>query len=169
MNLMSHETYSLFYITMNHITSIKSIIISKLVYLFDLTIVCVRVSYHQDSISECQRAMVEMGDENGETEGDPGVEALVGTVRTVDEAQYLMQRMLAFTIEQSYIAAQKQVEARDMETRLQQVAQESDVQHQLLEHVLRDRDLLSLSNSNNTNNTTAVYSPPSSRSSSPDK
>ncbi|KAJ8673461.1 hypothetical protein QAD02_004723 [Eretmocerus hayati] len=127
-----------------------------------------KISYLQDSISECQRAMVEMGDGDGEAENDAGVDALLGTIRTVDEAQYLMQRMLAFTIEQSYIAAQKQLEARDMETRLKQVAQESDVQHQLLEHVLRDRDLLSLSNSNNTNHSTAAYSPPSSRSSSPD-
>ena len=110
-----------------------------------------------------------MGDGDGENEGEPGIEALLGTVKSVDEAQYLMQRMLAFTIEQSYIAAQKQLEARDMETRLNQFAQESDVQHQLLEHVLRDRDLLSLTNSNTTNNTTAAYSPPSSRSSSPDK
>jgi hypothetical protein len=113
--------------------------------------------------------MVEMGDAEGETDGDPGIEALVNTIKSVDEAQYLMQRMLTFTIEQSYIAAQKQVEAREMETRLNQVAQESDVQHQLLEHVLRDRDLLSLTSSNNTNNTTAAFSPPSSRSSSPDK
>ncbi|XP_014239134.1 kinesin-like protein KIF21A isoform X2 [Trichogramma pretiosum] len=127
-----------------------------------------KISYLQDSISECQRTMVEMGDADGEAEGEPGIEALLGTVKTVDEAQYLMQRMLAFTIEQSYIAAQKQLEARDMETRLNQVAQESDVQHQLLEHVLKERDLLSLTNSNPPNNTTAAYSPPSSRSSSPD-
>lgn len=107
--------------------------------------------------------MVEMGD--GEAESEPGVEALISTIRTVDEAQYLLQRMLAFTVEQSCVAAQKQLEVRDMESRLNQVAQESDVQHQLLEHVLRDRDLLSLTNNHNT----STYSPPSSRSSSPDK
>ncbi|KAG5316961.1 KI21A protein, partial [Acromyrmex heyeri] len=122
-----------------------------------------KISYLQDSIAECQRDMVEMGD--GETEGEPGVETLISTIRTVDEAQYLLQRMLAFTVEQSCIAAQKQLEVRDMESRLNQVAQESDVQHQLLEHVLRDRDLLSLTN--NQNNVLA-YSPASSRSSSPD-
>ncbi|XP_015597842.1 kinesin-like protein KIF21A isoform X2 [Cephus cinctus] len=123
-----------------------------------------KVSYLQDSIAECQRDMMEVGD--CDAEGEPGVEALVSTIRTVDEAQYLLQRMLAFTVEQSCVAAQKQIEVRDMESRLNQVAQESDVQHQLLEHVLRDRDLLSLTN-NHHNNTTA-YSPPSSRSSSPD-
>ncbi|KYN43098.1 Kinesin-like protein KIF21A [Trachymyrmex septentrionalis] len=122
-----------------------------------------KISYLQDSIAECQRDMVEMGD--GEAEGEPGVETLISTIRTVDEAQYLLQRMLAFTVEQSCIAAQKQLEVRDMESRLNQVAQESDVQHQLLEHVLRDRDLLSLTN--NQNNVLA-YSPASSRSSSPD-
>ncbi|XP_025995479.1 kinesin-like protein KIF21A isoform X2 [Solenopsis invicta] len=122
-----------------------------------------KISYLQDSIAECQRDMVEMGD--GEAEGEPGVETLISTIRTVDEAQYLLQRMLAFTVEQSFIAAQKQLEVRDMESRLNQVAQESDVQHQLLEHVLRDRDLLSLTN--NQNNLLA-YSPASSRSSSPD-
>ncbi|XP_011860622.1 PREDICTED: kinesin-like protein KIF21A isoform X3 [Vollenhovia emeryi] len=122
-----------------------------------------KISYLQDSISECQRDMVEMGD--GEAEGEPGVETLISTIRTVDEAQYLLERMLAFTVEQSCIAAQKQLEVRDMESRLNQVAQESDVQHQLLEHVLRDRDLLSLTN--NQNNVLA-YSPASSRSSSPD-
>ncbi|KAG5345472.1 KI21A protein, partial [Acromyrmex charruanus] len=122
-----------------------------------------KISYLQDSIAECQRDMVEMGD--GETEGEPGVETLISTIRTVDEAQYLLQRMLAFTVEQSCIAAQKQLEVRDMESRLNQVAQESDVQHQLLKHVLRDRDLLSLTN--NQNNVLA-YSPASSRSSSPD-
>ncbi|XP_033324332.1 kinesin-like protein 31E isoform X1 [Megalopta genalis] len=123
-----------------------------------------KISYLQDSISECQRDMMEVGD--GETEGEPGVEALISTVQTVDEAQYLLQRMLAFTVEQSCVAAQKQLEVRDMESRLNQVAQESDVQHQLLEHVLRDRDLLSLTN--NHHNNTMNYSPPSSRSSSPD-
>ncbi|KYN06791.1 Kinesin-like protein KIF21A [Cyphomyrmex costatus] len=122
-----------------------------------------KISYLQDSIAECQRDMVEMGD--GEAEDEPGVETLISTIRTVDEAQYLLQRMLAFTVEQSCIAAQKQLEVRDMESRLNQVAQESDVQHQLLEHVLRDRDLLSLTN--NQNNVLA-YSPASSRSSSPD-
>ncbi|XP_047368356.1 kinesin-like protein KIF21A isoform X1 [Vespa velutina] len=121
-----------------------------------------KISYLQDSIAECQRDMVEMGD--GEAESEPGVEALISTIRTVDEAQYLLQRMLAFTLEQSCVAAQKQLEVRDMESRLNQVAQESDVQHQLLEHVLRDRDLLSLTNNHNT----STYSPPSSRSSSPD-
>ncbi|XP_076284320.1 kinesin-like protein 31E isoform X1 [Lasioglossum baleicum] len=123
-----------------------------------------KISYLQDSISECQRDMMEVGD--GETEGEPGVEALISTVQTVDEAQYLLQRMLAFTVEQSCVAAQKQLEVRDMASRLNQVAQESDVQHQLLEHVLRDRDLLSLTNSHHNN--TMNYSPPSSRSSSPD-
>ncbi|KMQ91046.1 kinesin-like protein kif21b protein, partial [Lasius niger] len=122
-----------------------------------------KISYLQDSIAECQRDMVEMGD--GEAESEPGVEALISTIRTVDEAQYLLQRMLAFTVEQSCIAAQKQLEVRDMESRLNQVAQESDVQHQLLEHVLRDRDLLSLTNNQNNIST---YSPASSRSSSPD-
>ncbi|XP_032663629.1 kinesin-like protein KIF21A isoform X2 [Odontomachus brunneus] len=122
-----------------------------------------KISYLQDSISECQRDMVEMGD--GEAEGEPGVEALISTIRTVDEAQYLLQRMLAFTVEQSCVAAQKQLEVRDMESRLNQVAQESDVQHQLLEHVLRDRDLLSLTNNHNN---ALAYSPASSRSSSPD-
>ncbi|XP_077269576.1 kinesin-like protein 31E isoform X2 [Temnothorax americanus] len=122
-----------------------------------------KISYLQDSIAECQRDMVEMGD--GEAENEPGVETLISTIRTVDEARYLLQRMLAFTVEQSCIAAQKQLEVRDMESRLNQVAQESDVQHQLLEHVLRDRDLLSLTN--NQNNVSA-YSPASSRSSSPD-
>ncbi|XP_014613331.1 PREDICTED: kinesin-like protein KIF21B isoform X4 [Polistes canadensis] len=122
-----------------------------------------KISYLQDSIADCQRDMVEMGD--GEVESEPGVEALISTIRTVDEAQYLLERMLAFTVEQSYVAAQKQLEVRDMKSRLNQVAQESDVQHQLLEHVLRDRDLLSLTNNHNT----TTYSPPSSRSSSPDK
>ncbi|XP_076165090.1 kinesin-like protein 31E isoform X2 [Ptiloglossa arizonensis] len=123
-----------------------------------------KISYLQDSIAECQRDMVEMGD--GDAESEPGVEALISTIQTVDEAQYLLQRMLAFTVEQSCVAAQKQLEVRDMESRLNQVAQESDVQHQLLEHVLRDRDLLSLTN--NHHNNTLNYSPPSSRSSSPD-
>ncbi|XP_043793336.1 kinesin-like protein KIF21A isoform X1 [Apis laboriosa] len=122
-----------------------------------------KISYLQDSISECQRDMMEMGD--GEGEGEPGVEALISTIQSVDEAQYLLQRMLAFTVEQSCVAAQKQLEVRDMESRLNQVAQESDVQHQLLEHVLRDRDLLSLTNNHHN---TMNYSPPSSRSSSPD-
>lgn len=124
---------------------------------------CSSSYFLQDSISECQRDMMEMGD--GEGEGEPGVEALISTIQSVDEAQYLLQRMLAFTVEQSCMAAQKQLEVRDMESRLNQVAQESDVQHQLLEHVLRDRDLLSLTNNHSTMN----YSPPSSRSSSPDK
>ncbi|XP_076762768.1 kinesin-like protein 31E [Xylocopa sonorina] len=122
-----------------------------------------KISYLQDSISECQRGMVEMGD--GEAEGEPGVESLISTIQSVNEAQYLLQRMLAFTVEQSCVAAQKQLEVRDMESRLNEVAQESHVQHQLLEHVLRDSNLLSLTNNHHN---TMNYSPPSSRSSSPD-
>ncbi|XP_043277094.1 kinesin-like protein KIF21A isoform X2 [Venturia canescens] len=124
-----------------------------------------KISYLQDTIEELQRDMMEMGD--GEAEGEPGVEALISTIRSIDEAQYLLQRMFAFTVEQSCSAAQRQVEVRDMESRLNQVAQESDVQHQLLEHVLRDRNLLSLTNEHHQTNPIA-YSPPSSRSSSPD-
>ncbi|XP_066599552.1 kinesin-like protein KIF21A isoform X2 [Prorops nasuta] len=123
-----------------------------------------KISYLQDSISECQRDMVVMGD--GEAEGEPGVEDLISNIRSVDEAQYLLQRMLAFTVEQSCIATQKQNEIRDMETRLNQVTAESDVQHQLLEHVLRDKNLLNLSN--NYHNNITSYSPPSSSCSSPD-
>ncbi|XP_034946309.1 kinesin-like protein KIF21A isoform X2 [Chelonus insularis] len=118
-----------------------------------------KIAYVQDSIAECQRDMVEMGDAD---DGEPGVEALVSSVKSVDEAQYLIQRMLTFTVDQSFATAQKQLEVRDMESRLNQVAQENDVQHQLLEHVLRDRDLLSLSHHHQ------GYSPQSSRSSSPD-
>ncbi|KAK0161534.1 hypothetical protein PV327_009993 [Microctonus hyperodae] len=121
-----------------------------------------KISYVQDSIAECQRDMVEVGD--CDVDGEPGVEELIGSIKSVDEAQYLLQRMLNHTVEQSCSAAQRQIEVRDMESRLNQVAQESDVQHQLLEHVLRDRDLLSLNNRDNA----ITYSPYSSRSSSPD-
>ncbi|XP_046473383.1 kinesin-like protein KIF21A isoform X2 [Neodiprion pinetum] len=123
-----------------------------------------KISYLQDSIADCQRDMVEMGEVEGESE--PGAEVLLATIKSVDEARYLLERMLAFTVEQSCMAAQRQSEVRDMETRLNQVSQESDVQHQLLEHVLRDRDLLSLTN--NHQNNSSIYSPNSSRSSSPD-
>ncbi|KAF7997081.1 hypothetical protein HCN44_005358 [Aphidius gifuensis] len=121
-----------------------------------------KISYVQDSIAECQRDMVEIGD--CDVEGEPGIEALIAAVKTIDEAQFLLQKMLTFTVEQSCSAAQKQLEVRDMESRLIEVAQESDVQHQLLEHVLRNRDILDISNNQNT----MAYSPPSSRSSSPD-
>lgn len=143
----------------------------------DIDNITSKISYLQESILECQRAMVEMGDgeADGEADGEVGAESLISSIKSVEEAQYIMQRMLTFTIEQSCIAAQKQLDVRDMETRLKQVAQESEVQHQLLEHVLRDRDLLSLNNvSNNSNNSvmqnsiSGAYSPHSSRSSSPD-
>lgn len=106
-----------------------------------------------------------MGDGDGEFVEEVGVDSLIGNIKSVEEAQYLLQKMLTFTVEQSYVAAQKQLEARDMESRLNQVSQESDVQHQLLEHVLRDRDFLSFTN---IHNSVPAYSPPSSRSSSPD-
>lgn len=121
-----------------------------------------KISYVQDSIAECQRDMVEVGD--CDVDGEPGVEELIRSIKSIDEAQYLLQKMLNHTVEQSCNVAQRQIEVRDMESRLNQVAQESDVQHQLLEHVLRDRDLLSLNNRDNA----LTYSPYSSRSSSPD-
>lgn len=124
-----------------------------------------KISYLQDSIAECQRDVVEMGDGDGEFVEEAGVDSLIGNIKSVEEAQYLLQKMLTFTVEQSYVAAQKQLEVRDMESRLNQVSQESDVQHQLLEHVLRDREFLSFTN---IHNSVPAYSPPSSRSSSPD-
>lgn len=118
-----------------------------------------KISYVQDSIAECQRDMVEVGD--CDIEGEPGVEALISSIKSVDEAQYLMQKMLGFIVDQSCSAAQKQLEFRDMESRLNQVTQQSDVQHQLLEHVMRDRELFAFNNEGN-------YSPSMSRSSSSD-
>ncbi|XP_044588252.1 kinesin-like protein KIF21A isoform X6 [Cotesia glomerata] len=118
-----------------------------------------KISYVQDSIAECQRDMVEVGD--CDIEGEPGVEALVSSIKSVEEAQYLMQKMLGFIVDQSCTAAQKQLEFRDMESRLNQVTQQSDVQHQLLEHVMRDRELFAFNNEGN-------YSPSISRSSSSD-
>lgn len=122
-----------------------------------------KISYLQDSIAECQRDMVEMGD--CDVEGERSLEALIAEVKTIDEALFLLKKTLVFTVEQSCCAAQKQIEIRDIESRLNEVAQESDVQHQLLEHVLRNRDLLDTTN----NHSALAYSPPSSRSSSPDK
>ncbi|XP_057334879.1 kinesin-like protein KIF21A isoform X2 [Microplitis mediator] len=119
-----------------------------------------KISYVQDSIAECQRDMMEMGD--CDIEGEPGVDALISSIKSVDEAQYMLQKMLGFIVDQSCTAAQKQLEFRDMESRLNQVTQQSDVQHQLLEHVMRDRELFSFTNHD------VNYSPSMSRSSSSD-
>ncbi|XP_012275949.1 kinesin-like protein KIF21A [Orussus abietinus] len=127
-----------------------------------------KVSYLQESIAECQRDVMQIGDgdEEGESQEEPGIESLVATIRTVEEARYLLKKMLNLAVEQACTAVEKQIVIRDMESQLNEVVQESEVQHQLLKHVLRDRDLLSLSGEYR--NESTFYSPTSTRSCSPD-
>ena len=103
------------------------------------------VTYLHENIVECQQNIVQMEQaENPETDGD-GEEAVFKTLNLdeiqIDEAKYLLEKLLTMTISQTCLATQKDGSIREMENRMTQAMKQNTMHQQLLQHMIEQQDL----------------------------
>ena len=82
--------------------------------------------------------------ENPETDGD-GEEAVFKMLNLddihIDEAKYLLEKLLAMTISQTCLATQKDGSIKEMENRMTQAMKQNTLHQQLLQHMIEQQDL----------------------------
>ena len=103
------------------------------------------VAYLHENIVECQQNIVQMEQaENPETDGD-GEEAVFKMLNLddihIDEAKYLLEKLLAMTISQTCLATQKDGSIKEMENRMTQAMKQNTLHQQLLQHMIEQQDL----------------------------
>ncbi|VDM43278.1 unnamed protein product [Toxocara canis] len=82
-------------------------------------------------------------DGNGsDMEAGGNVETILEECGSVAEAKYLLQRLLAFSLEQGFIAAKAKSDHKESEARIQQLEQEARINESLLSQVIEDKDIV---------------------------
>ncbi len=107
------------------------------------------VSYLHDNIVECQQNIVEMeqaGNLVGDEEADQDEEAALVRIVNVgeiglDEARYLLGKMLSMTVNQCCQATQREARVKELEQRIGQITHQSTLHQQLLQHMIEQQDL----------------------------
>ncbi|XP_040567883.2 LOW QUALITY PROTEIN: kinesin-like protein KIF21A [Lepeophtheirus salmonis] len=101
------------------------------------------LSYLHDNIVECQQTIVQMEQaEDPEDEDEGGVTKIINiTELQLDEAKYLMEKLLSMTISQSCLATQKDGAVREIENRMAQALKQNSLHQQLLQHMIEQQDL----------------------------
>ena len=103
------------------------------------------VAYLHENIVECQQNIVQMEQaENPETEGDE--EEVVHKMLNIedihiDEAKYILEKLLTMTISQTCLATQKEGAIKEMENRMTQATKQNTLHQQLLQHMIEQQDL----------------------------
>ncbi|XP_022237698.1 kinesin-like protein KIF21A isoform X2 [Limulus polyphemus] len=94
------------------------------------------IDYVHENISECQTSIMQM-EESKESDDldDLDVNSVLANLQ-MDEARYLLQKLLNMAINQSFQVAQKETIVKEIEAKLKQVVNSNAVQQQLLQHVL---------------------------------
>ena len=59
----------------------------------------------------------------------------------IDEAKYLLEKLLTMTISQTCLATQKEGSIREMENRMTQAMKQNTLHQQLLQHMIEQQDL----------------------------
>merc|ERR1719412_2601742 len=59
----------------------------------------------------------------------------------LDEARYLLEKLLSMTINQTCLATQKEGKVKEMENRMQQALKQNSMHQQLLQHMIEQQDL----------------------------
>ncbi|XP_055382078.1 kinesin-like protein KIF21A isoform X2 [Condylostylus longicornis] len=132
------------------------------------------LNYVQENISHVQQSIMDCG-EGKETENDvQTLQTIIGNIRSVDEAKFILERLTEIAIGQTCDTALTQSKLLEKEALLKEVQAESGIQHQLLQHFLIQNptvqitdlfDTLNIKNdfggSNNTLNSNSTYDIPS--------
>jgi len=101
------------------------------------------ISYLHDNIVECQQNIVQMEQAN-EVEEDEQEEVLkILDVQEIgiEEAKYLLEKLLSMTVNQTCLATQKEGKIKELDNRMQQALKQNSLHQQLLQHMIEQQDL----------------------------
>ncbi|XP_031616973.1 kinesin-like protein KIF21A isoform X2 [Contarinia nasturtii] len=90
----------------------------------------------QENITQVQHSIVEIEDGKQSTSDTQNIQNLLENIRTFDEAKFLLEKLTSSSILQTCETALTQNRLMDNEALLSDIKQESNIQHQLLQHVL---------------------------------
>lgn len=94
------------------------------------------LKFVQENITQVQHSIMEIEDGKQETNEPQSVQSLIDGVRTFEEAKYLLEKLATTSVLQTCETALTQNRLVDSEAMLNDAKQESNMQHQLLQHVL---------------------------------
>ncbi|PSN35255.1 hypothetical protein C0J52_18156 [Blattella germanica] len=95
------------------------------------------IDYVQESIAESQQNIMQI-EESKDNLDTLDTSGLMQGLSDID-SKYLIEKLYNMTINQSYSAAQKELIVKEMEAKLNEFAQRTTTQQQLLEHLLSER------------------------------
>lgn len=94
------------------------------------------LKFVQENITQVQHSIMEIEDGKQVANEPQSVQSLLDGVRTFEEAKYLLDKLAATSVLQTCETALTQNRLADSEAMLDDAKQESNMQHQLLQHVL---------------------------------
>lgn len=94
------------------------------------------LKFVQENITQVQHSIMEIEDGKQASNESQNVQSLLEGIRTFDEAKFLLEKLASSSILQTCETALTQNRLADSEALLSDVKQESNMQHQLLQHVL---------------------------------
>ena len=101
------------------------------------------INYLHENIVDCQQNIVQMEQAN-EIEEDAEDEVAkildVGELG-LEEARYLLEKMLTMTVNQTCLATQKEGRIKELDNRMQQALKQNSLHQQLLQHMIEQQDL----------------------------
>ncbi|XP_052125712.1 kinesin-like protein KIF21A isoform X2 [Frankliniella occidentalis] len=98
------------------------------------------IDYVQDNITEAQHSIMQL-EESKDTFDSFDVTSLTMSMTDLEEAGYLIEKLYNMTVNQSYIAAQRELSVKELEARLNELEQSNHLQEQLLQHMCRNNEL----------------------------
>ena len=101
------------------------------------------VAYLHENIVDCQQNIVQMEQaENPEEIEEEGIQKILNLQDIkLDEAKYLLEKLLNMTISQTCLATQREGSIREMENRMTQAMKQNTLHQQLLQHMIEQQDL----------------------------
>lgn len=101
------------------------------------------INYLHDNIVDCQQNIVQMEQAN---EAEEDAEDEVAKILDVgelglEEARYLLGKMLNMTVHQTCMATQKEGKIKELDNRMQQAMKQNSLHQQLLQHMIEQQDL----------------------------
>lgn len=94
------------------------------------------MNYIQENIEQIQHAIMDLEDGKESAAGMVAIQNVFENIKTVDEAKFLLEKLCSITINQTCEAALITARLIERDALLQEVQQDSNIQQQLLHHVL---------------------------------
>lgn len=102
------------------------------------------LNYIQENITQIQHSIIEL-EEGKESSADQlGLQNMLENIRNVEEAKYLIEKLYTSSVSQTCDVGVSQTRLKEKDALLNEIQQDSNIQRQLLQHVLARNPQLSL-------------------------